>query len=129
MEETVAFGENHRHVTYHWQTESNNTVSSTPRHELTSLVVIGTNYTVSSKSKYNAMTTTTIQLAMVYVRINRIYLSCTRASQIQYTFLHHNTLCIYLYCYIRKCTDAEMLLYSWSIYLYNCFNISQMGTT
>ena len=33
VEETVVLGENHRPVTSHWQTLSDNVVSSTPRHE------------------------------------------------------------------------------------------------
>ena len=56
-------GENHRPVASHWQTLSHNDVSSTPRHErefeLSTLVVIHTDCTGSSKSNYHTITTTT----------------------------------------------------------------------
>jgi hypothetical protein len=42
-----------------WQTLSHNVVSSTPRHELTTLVVIGTDCTFSCKSNYHTITATT----------------------------------------------------------------------
>jgi len=41
----------------HWQTLSHNIVSSTHRHELTILVVIGTDCTGSCKSNYHTVTT------------------------------------------------------------------------
>jgi len=47
-------GKNHWSAASHWQTLSHNVVSSTPRHEagfeLTTLVVIGTDYIGSCKS-------------------------------------------------------------------------------
>ena len=56
LEETGASGENHRPVVNHWQTLSHSVVSSTPRagFELTTLVVIGTDYQYSYKSNYHA---------------------------------------------------------------------------
>jgi len=52
MEETTVPGETHRPDASHWQTFSHNVISRT-------LVVIGTDYTASSKSNYQTMTTTT----------------------------------------------------------------------
>ena len=58
VEET---GENHRPVASHWQTLLHNVVSSTPRHEqrfeLTTSVMIDTDYTGSWKSNYHTITT------------------------------------------------------------------------
>ena len=59
MEETRVPGENHRPVSSHWQTLSSNVVSSTCRHELTTLVVIDTDCTGSCKSIYYAIMTMT----------------------------------------------------------------------
>jgi hypothetical protein len=59
VEETTAPGKNHWPVASHWQTLSHNVVSSTHRHEgfeLTTLVVIGTDYTGSCKSNYHMIT-------------------------------------------------------------------------
>ena len=58
VEETKVPGENHRPVASHWQTWSHNVVSSTPCHELTILVVIGTDCTGSCKSNYHTITIT-----------------------------------------------------------------------
>jgi len=44
VEETGVCRENHRPVTSHWQTLSHNVVSSTPRHELPTSVVTGTDW-------------------------------------------------------------------------------------
>ena len=55
-EETGVPGENHRPVASHWQTLSRNVVSSTPR-QLTTLVMICTDYTGSYKSNYHETTT------------------------------------------------------------------------
>ena len=60
MEETEEHGENNRPAASHWQTLSHNGVSSTPRHELTTLVVIGTDYIGSCKSNYHIIATTTV---------------------------------------------------------------------
>jgi hypothetical protein len=56
QEETGASGENHRPVVDHCQTLSHSVVSRTPRagFELTTLVVIGTDYQDSYKSNYHA---------------------------------------------------------------------------
>jgi len=59
VEETGVPGENHRHVASHWQTLLHNVVSSTPRFELTTLLVIGTDCTCSCKSNYHTIKTTT----------------------------------------------------------------------
>ena len=61
--ETGVLGENHRPAANHRQTLSHKVVSSTPRHQsgfkLTTLVVIGTDYTGNDKSNYHTITTTT----------------------------------------------------------------------
>ena len=44
VEETGVFGGNHRPVASHWQTLLHNVVSSTPRHELPTSVVTGTDW-------------------------------------------------------------------------------------
>jgi len=60
VEETAVPGENHRPVASHWQNLSYNVVSSTPAgFELTTLVVIDTDYIGSYKYNYHASTTTT----------------------------------------------------------------------
>ena len=59
MEETWIFGENHRRVASHRQMLPHNVVSSTPGHELTSLVVMGNDCTASCKSNYHTITATT----------------------------------------------------------------------
>ena len=54
-------GENHRPATSHQQTVSHNVVSSTGSgFEITTLVVIGTDYIGSCKHKYHAITTTMV---------------------------------------------------------------------
>ena len=57
MEETGVPGENHWPAASHWQTLSLNVVSSTPAAlagiEITTLVVIGTNYIGRCKSSYH----------------------------------------------------------------------------
>jgi hypothetical protein len=60
LEETGVPGENHRPLTSHWQTLSHDLVSSTPRHEqdgfeLTTILVIGTDWTGSCKSNYHTI--------------------------------------------------------------------------
>ena len=66
MEETGVPGENNRPATSNWQTWSHNGVSSIPSSwagfELTTLVVIGTDYIGSCKSNYLTLTTTTAPL-------------------------------------------------------------------
>jgi hypothetical protein len=60
--ETGIHGENHRPVIIHCYTLSHTVVSNAPRHErfeLTTFVVIGTDYTGSCKSNYHMITTTT----------------------------------------------------------------------
>jgi hypothetical protein len=57
VEETRVPGENHRPVASNWRTLLHNVVLSTPRHELTTLVVIGTDCTGSCKSNYHTITT------------------------------------------------------------------------
>ena len=56
-------GENHKPAASHWQTLSHNVVSSTPRHErgfvLTTLVVMGTDFTANCKFSYHTIMTTT----------------------------------------------------------------------
>jgi hypothetical protein len=63
VEKTGVHRENHRPATSLWQTLSHNVVSSTLRKwtwfELTTLVVIGTDYTGGCKSNYHAITTMT----------------------------------------------------------------------
>jgi len=63
VEETELPGENDRPVPSHWQTLLHNVVSSTPRHErsleFTTLVMIDTDYTGSSKLNYHTITTMT----------------------------------------------------------------------
>jgi hypothetical protein len=56
VKETGIPGENHQPVESHWQTLSHNVVSSTPCHELITLVVIGTDCTGSCKSNYHMIT-------------------------------------------------------------------------
>jgi hypothetical protein len=51
----------------HWQTWSHNVVSSTRRHELTTLVVIGTDCTGSCKSNYHTIMTTTAHTTLVVI--------------------------------------------------------------
>ena len=62
--------ENHQPVTHHWQTLLHNIVSSTHHHkwefELTTSVVLGTDCTVSCKSNYHMIMTTTAPLFHVY---------------------------------------------------------------
>jgi hypothetical protein len=61
VEETGVPRENHRPAVSHWQTLSHNILSSTPRHEWGStLVVIGTDCTGSCKSNYHTITTTSV---------------------------------------------------------------------
>ena len=70
MEETGVPGENHRHVAIHWQTSSHNVVSSTPRDERDStLVVIGTDCTGSCKSNHHAITTTTAPVIYIKTKV------------------------------------------------------------
>ena len=57
VDETEVHGENYRPVASHRQTLSHNVVSSTSRHELTALVVIGSDCTCSYKSNHHAITT------------------------------------------------------------------------
>jgi hypothetical protein len=52
-------GEHNRAAASHLQTLSHNVVSNTPRHELTTLVVIGTDYVGSCKSSYHTILTMT----------------------------------------------------------------------
>ena len=65
VEETGIPGENHRPAASHWQTLSQNVVSSTPSlrgirgFELTTLVVIGTDCIGSCKPTYHSITTIT----------------------------------------------------------------------
>jgi hypothetical protein len=57
VEEPESHGENHRPAVSHWQTLTHNAVSSTPCRmgfELTTLVVIGTEYIDSCKSNYHS---------------------------------------------------------------------------
>jgi hypothetical protein len=61
VEETGVPGENHRTAAIHCQTLSHYVVSSTPRFKLSTLEVIGTDYTGSCKSNYHTITTTTIK--------------------------------------------------------------------
>ena len=63
---SVLFGEGnrrtqrkHRPAASHWQTLSHNVLSSTPRHELATIVVIGTDCTCSCKCNYHTTTTRT----------------------------------------------------------------------
>jgi hypothetical protein len=58
VEETGVPGENHQPAESHWQTLSHNVVSSSPRHELSTLVVI--DYTGSCNSNNHTITTTNI---------------------------------------------------------------------
>ena len=51
LEETGVPGEYHRPVASHWQTLTRNLVSSTPGHELTTLVAIWTDCIGSCRSK------------------------------------------------------------------------------
>ena len=60
MEEIRVPGENHRPVVSYCQNVSHDGVSSIPRHELTMLVVIGTDYIGSCKFSYHTTTTRTI---------------------------------------------------------------------
>jgi hypothetical protein len=63
VEETGVSRENHRPATSHWQTLSQNVVSSTPRlsgFELTTLVVMCTDCIGSYKSNYYTITTAPI---------------------------------------------------------------------
>jgi hypothetical protein len=53
VEEIRVPGENHRSVVSYWQNLSHNGVSSTRRHELTTLVVIGTDCIGSCKFSYD----------------------------------------------------------------------------
>jgi hypothetical protein len=69
VEETGVLAENHHPAASHWQALSHNVVSSTSeldsnhnvrsRFELTTSVVIGTDYIGSCKSNYHTITTTT----------------------------------------------------------------------
>ena len=59
VEETGVPWENHQPVTRYWQNLSHNVVSSTHRFKLTTLVVIGTDWTDNCKSNYYTITTTT----------------------------------------------------------------------
>jgi hypothetical protein len=60
VEETGVPGENHRPLASHWQTLSHNEyISPWTGSDLTTLVVIGTDYTGSCKSNYQIITTTT----------------------------------------------------------------------
>jgi hypothetical protein len=58
VEETGGPGENHRPVASHWRTLSHNIVPWS-RFELTTSVLIGTNYIGSCKSNYHTITATT----------------------------------------------------------------------
>ena len=65
LEETGWNGENKRSVASHWQTLSHNVVSSTPRHELTTLVAKNTDCMGSCKSNYHTIMTTTVPTTLI----------------------------------------------------------------
>ena len=75
VNETIVPGENHWPAANHWPNCSHGLVLSTPRDELTTLVVIDTDCTGSSKSNYHTVTTTAPIIAihnMVNIRNNDI---------------------------------------------------------
>ena len=82
-------GENHRPFASHWQTLTHNVVSSTPSHaqgfELTTLVVRGTDCTVSYQSSYHMIVTTTAPLHGL----------CTEIVGIMTRFANPNYICIF----------------------------------
>ena len=93
VEETEIPGENHRTVASHWQTLTHNVVSSTPRLELTTLVVIDTDCTGSCKSNYHTIRTTTTPVhnsisLISYEQWNPSLKFCTAAVSITYMFDH-----------------------------------------
>jgi hypothetical protein len=62
-------GENHRPVASHWQTCCIKYTSPWSVFELTTLVVIGTDYTGSCKSNYHAITATTALIFWNYISL------------------------------------------------------------
>jgi hypothetical protein len=74
VEETGVPGENHRPVASHWQTLSQNVVHLTApwsRFELTTSVVIGTDYIGSCKSNYHTITATTAPSLKHFCKLNK----------------------------------------------------------
>ena len=64
------FSWNHQPVASHWQTLSHNVVLSTPCHELKKLVVIGTDFTGSSKSNYHTIMTMTAPMILTWPHVS-----------------------------------------------------------
>ena len=67
VEETGVPGENQRTTAIHCQTLSHYVVSSTPRFKLSTLEVIGTDFTGSCKSNYHTITTATISQTLTEI--------------------------------------------------------------
>ena len=88
-------GENHRPVASHWQTFSHNVASSTwTRFELTTLVLIGTDFIGSCKSNYHTISTMTAPTNWVFLWISNLIfcvslfhiLSVKRLSYVYFAF-------------------------------------------
>ena len=79
MEETRVPGENHRPAANHWQTLSDNDLSSTPSLseilELTTLEVIDTDCIGSYKSNYHTVLTTTASTIIIIIKLFEAYLN------------------------------------------------------
>ena len=75
VEETEVLRETHRLVGCYRQTLSHYVVSSTPYHELPTLVVIVTDFKGSWKSKYHIITTMTVYAVSVRIALS-ILLKC-----------------------------------------------------
>jgi hypothetical protein len=88
-------GKNHLSVASHWQTLSHICVSSAPRSELITSVVIYTDCTGSWKSNYNTITTTTLQMNQIAL----IYMSTSLLSTIFQTLVS-----VYMRMFLVPCS-------------------------